>query len=207
MTDIWYRSPDVLFHRDTYLSIVPLSDMTDRAKMNALMRLSIYMSVILLLLTNDIRWLYLPVAMACFTVATNEYYIYTETAHKERFLAQKVAKKGDGSLCRRPTPENPMMNVLMNEYVEDPERPPACPLSHPVVQDAVKTYIDKNIYRDADDLFHKKASDWHFYSMPNTTIPNNQNEFATWLYGSEKTCKEGSGEQCFANTAMRVNLK
>ena len=33
--------------------------------------------------------------------------------------------------------------------------------------------------------------------MPNTTIPNDQIEFAKRLYGIEgKTCKEGNGKKC-----------
>ena len=29
-----------------------------------------------------------------------------------------------------------------------------------------------------------------FYTMPNTTIPNAQDDFAKWLYANPKTCKE-----------------
>ena len=31
-----------------------------------------------------------------------------------------------------------------------------------------------------------------FYTMPISSVPNDQTAFANWLYGTENTCKEGS---------------
>ena len=54
----------------------------------------------------------------------------------------------------------------------------------------------KDIYRDIDDAFDRKSSFRNFYTMPSTSIPNDQMEFANWLYGSkEKTQKEGNGNR------------
>ena len=37
-----------------------------------------------------------------------------------------------------------------------------------------------------------------FYTNPSTTIPNDQEAFAKWLYyNPEKTCKEGNGLECY----------
>ena len=41
--------------------------------------------------------------------------------------------------------------------------------------------------------------------MPNTTVPNNQGDFAQWLYGVPKTCKEGNGNQCVGNNLEKLN--
>ena len=45
----------------------------------------------------------------------------------------------------------------------------------------------------------------NFYTTPNTTIPNNQGDFANWLYKTPKTCKEGNGNQCVANNMEKLN--
>ena len=37
------------------------------------------------------------------------------------------------------------------------------------------------------------------------TIPNNQVDFANWLYMTPKTCKEGNGNQCVGNNRERLN--
>ena len=34
---------------------------------------------------------------------------------------------------------------------------------------------------------------------PGKSIPNDQGNFAKWLYGTMPTCKEGNGLQCAAN--------
>ena len=55
------------------------------------------------------------------------------------------------------------------------------------------------------DIFGKNNSQRQFYTMPVTTIPNNQTQFANWLYKTEPTCKENNGESCLRN--LNENLK
>jgi hypothetical protein len=47
--------------------------------------------------------------------------------------------------------------------------------------------IDKHFYqdlfRDTSDIYGKVHSQRQFYTMPVTTIPNDQEKFANWLYG------------------------
>ena len=43
---------------------------------------------------------------------------------------------------------------------------------------------------DVNDVFGKMNSQRQFYTMPSTTIPNAQDDFAKWLYLNPKTCKE-----------------
>ena len=38
-------------------------------------------------------------------------------------------------------------------------------------------------------LYEKKNSERQFYTVPNTTIPNDQKGFAEWLFKTENTCK------------------
>ena len=46
------------------------------------------------------------------------------------------------------------------------------------------------------DIFNKNITQRQFYTMPVTTIPNEQTKFANWLYATPPTCKEGNGDQC-----------
>jgi len=39
----------------------------------------------------------------------------------------------------------------------------------------------------------------NFHSMPNTSIPNNQKDFAMFCYGSMKSCKEADEGACSKN--------
>ncbi len=47
----------------------------------------------------------------------------------------------------------------------------------------------------------------NFYSMPSTTVPNDQTGFANWCYKLPKTCKEGNGVQCYNNLYNRSFIR
>ena len=54
-------------------------------------------------------------------------------------------------------------------------------------------FFDKfgyNLYRDVGDLYGKNNSQRQYYTMPATTMPNDQTAFAKWCYNTGPTCKE-----------------
>jgi hypothetical protein len=87
-----------------------------------------------------------------------------------------------GRACSRPTAANPFMNVLLTDFKENPHRAPACDVRDCGTRSEVHQLFNKNLQRDVGDIFYKNASDREFYSTPNTTIPNDQDAFAKWLY-------------------------
>ena len=99
-----------------------------------------------------------------------------------------------------PTSENPMMNVGLYEYQDDPTRKPALPAFNTTVRQGInkarKETLDDKLFRDlGDDIqFHQGMRDFH--TMPSTTIPNDQHAFAQFCYGNMKSCKEGHELQC-----------
>ena len=54
-------------------------------------------------------------------------------------------------------------------------------------------------YQDLGDNLAFEHSMRNFYAMPNTTIPNNQKEFAEFCYGNMPSCKDGDYFQCEKN--------
>ena len=60
--------------------------------------------------------------------------------------------------------------------------------------DEENTYDKKNIedklFKDLGDNFQFEQSMRNFYATANTTIPNNQGEFANFCYGDMISCKE-----------------
>ena len=54
--------------------------------------------------------------------------------------------------------------------------------------------FNHNLFRDVDELWERANSQRQFYTIPNTAIPNNQKEFANWLYRSPGgNCKTDQG--------------
>ena len=60
------------------------------------------------------------------------------------------------------------------------------------IQKDIEDKFGYNLYRDVGDLYGKSNSQREFYTMPSTTIPNNQTSFAKWCYSVGPTCKEKS---------------
>ena len=128
-------------------------------------------------------------------------YVYYMSV-RENYVQYEQLKRGktktekSASDCIYPKENNPFMNVLMNEYVENPQRNEACDVDDVQVKNLINDKYYKDAYREIDDVFDKKSSFRNFYTMPNTTIPNNQEDYANWLYGiKEKTHKEGNGNR------------
>ena len=106
------------------------------------------------------------------------------------------------SRCSKPSPNNPFMNVLPTD---SRKRTQACrPYNKSINQD-INKHFDSKLYKDVSDIFNNRNSQRQFYTMPSTTIPNDQETFSKWLYLTPPTCKEGNGDQCVANNQERLN--
>lgn len=193
--DIWYNDLNSFFDINNLLIYFPTSDMVYIEKLNTILRLSMYISILLFAVLNDRRAFFLVMIVAIITyilysVENNQEEYreidYDRVINKEQYTEEK---------CTKPTMENPFMNVMMNEYQENPKRGKACDVDQ--VKEYVDDYFENTLYRSVDDIYNKDSSTRQYYTMPNTNIPNDQEGFANWLYKiPEKTCKEGNGEKC-----------
>ena len=116
-------------------------------------------------------------------------------SQKEKLELEERPDDTDGR-CMEPTLDNPFMNVTMKDYMNFNkdgslvDRPPACDPNDPKIKQKMDEAFSNNLYRDVSDVFGKTSSQRNYFTMPWTTIPNKQDEFARWLYLSPKTCKE-----------------
>jgi hypothetical protein len=95
-----------------------------------------------------------------------------------------------------PAAKNLFMNVLIDEYKYNPDRPPAAPVDDPIVKQTFDDYFRVNWYSDPTDIFGKSQSQRQFVTQPSTSVPNDRKSFQDWLYKIPgKTCKEG-GQYC-----------
>jgi len=101
----------------------------------------------------------------------------------------------------RPSPANPFMNVLLDEISYNPTRPAADFASDPNNQAVLDDFFRVQWTSDPTDVFGKSQSQREFYTMPSTSIPNDQESFQNWLYLIPgKTCKEGGRDACYPGT-------
>ena len=100
-----------------------------------------------------------------------------------------------------PAAKNLFMNVLLDEYKYNPDRPPAAPVTDPIVKQAFDDYFRVQWFSDPTDVFGKTQSQRMFLTQPITSIPNDQKSYQDWLYKIPgKTCKEGNGDACYGGT-------
>lgn len=200
-TGIWFKHPIDFFRFSKLFEIYPSEDLDLDERLNAYLRLSLYAAIVYYAIFQDVKIFSIVVIVMILT------FVYYTTVRENYMQYDMLKARGGGenearehfkgnAACEYPKENNPFMNVLMNEYVDNPERNEACDVDNVHVKDLINDKYYSETYRDIDDVFDKKSSFRNFYTMPNTTIPNNQEDYAKWLYGiKEKTQKEGNGDR------------
>jgi hypothetical protein len=200
----WSHNLNVLFDKKRLIEFIPTSDMTQEEKLNALTRLSVYAGIILFVYSQQMWTLYVPILGMFFVLFL---YKMSRKQRNDPKYDPTHALKDDTMLikppfCTPPTRNNPFMNVLMNEWGDNPTRPPAC--EYPGTEQETNDHFNYDLYKDIDDLWEKNNGQRQFFTMPYTTIPNDQNSFARWLYEVPSTCKEEQSN-CMRYEDVRAN--
>jgi len=187
--NFWSRDWKILWNPKRLIEFFPTKDMTYYEKLNSITRLSIYSGIVLSIYTEKLWPLYIPILTMAFTYILcklDEYNInihtYTTSSTEE---------------CVKPSQDNPFMNITVDEYQSNPKRPPAC--DYVANREETENYFDHNLYKYVND---RNNSQREFYTTPITTIPNDQDTFSKWLYGTPKTCKEDQSN-CFRYNDLR----
>jgi len=91
--------------------------------------------------------------------------------------------------CRKPSTDNPFMNNNITDFGIG-DVPAACNANDEDIQNNIVVNYNHKLFRSVDELWERENSQRQFYTVPNTAVPNNQTEFAKWLYLIPSTCKE-----------------
>lgn len=205
----WTQDPNILVKKDRLIEFVPTYDMTKDERLNALSRLSVYIGLVLMLYLGKGWPLYIPVVGFAFTAFLHN--TQPEVKKPPKYPTDETPKTNDPNPfipseqpeCIPPTLNNPFMNVLNNEYVDNPTRPPACKVEY--VHDEIESNFHYNLYQDlGDNIWQKNNSQRQFFTMPYTTIPNDRHTFMNSLYRTGLTCKQ-SGLACYRAEDLRAN--
>lgn len=129
--------------------------------------------------------------------------IYKRNADPSLFTVDEILDYKKNA-CRAPTTNNPFMNPDVTEFGQV-NPPVACNADDDDIKENINVNFNHELFRDVDELFDKKNSQRQFYTIPNTAIPNNQTEFAQWLYNIPSTCKED--QNCLRYDDLRTHLR
>jgi hypothetical protein len=183
----WLKDPANLFSRDTALRFVPTDTMTVPEALNAVVRFTVYFSLLLTLLTTDANYLlFIPVVMAGTAIVVQ---LFPTTQVLKETFANKGAK------VATPTSNNPFMNVLFTDYVDNPNRPSAPPdVTAPAVKESIEEAFAQtsDLFMDTSDKFTLAQSARQWATQASTTIPNDFQSFQDFLNKGNISRKEVS---------------
>lgn len=216
----WFQDiGGTIFNLDYVTKIWPTLSMSYAEKVNALVRMSMYIGLILSLYYSNYLFLYIPIVtmiltyiLYLFRLDQLDYLQLKNAPPKEHERVMKNMMKGNNTLdlesvlnikkCVKPSTNNPFMNPLV---FDNRLRSYACDAVSPENQLEIEREYNNYCIKDASDIWNHNSGRRQFYTVASTTFPNDQGSFANWLYKRPATCKEGNGYQCIANNYTPLN--
>lgn len=158
----WYSDPSVLFSKDTWYVFVPTASMTVTEALNAVVRFSAYLSVLLFITTLDPLYLLIIPLVMLVTIFLNGWF------PQARKITESFVSSYVGEETTRPTPDNPFMNASLADILDKPNRPPAADVTRVDVRDQVnKAFtMTSNLYMDTTDVFDLVQGQRNFHTVP-----------------------------------------
>ena len=155
---LWVDDITVLIDGDFLTEFFPHFKICLNRKLNAITRLSIYVSTALFVYNKNINSLFLAlITMSIIylvNMAQKNHDNYKNINEKNITVSKKRFRK-----CIKTSQENPFMNVLLTDYQDDPKRQMACQTeSSKVVKQNVEDNFNTNLYKDVSNVYNKKFS-------------------------------------------------
>jgi len=212
----WLNDPTILFNKEHITELWPTGKMTLAAKLNAITRIVILLSILGYLVTRSFK---IPISAIVTIVILIIIYktqkkkklkeAYENISMQEEIIREQLETNAQGPFTQ-PNPANPLMNVLLPEIKDNPTRKAAAPSFNPVVEKEINNSagnvgIDPRLFVDLGDKLSFENSMRQFYPTANTRVPNDQTAFAEFCYGNMPSCKEGDGLQCIKDNPRWIN--
>jgi hypothetical protein len=224
----WGENPNILFAQSQITEFFPVDTMTFSRKLNAITRFLILVSIVTYFFLKDVTVFWVSLVLVGFIYGLWKYKhmesqkrkIDTENAEGFKNPADKIIKdqldanpKLSTQVFQSPTAGNPLGNVLITDIADVPNRKPAPPSynenvnkdildkTKQMIQNSNPDFpdISERLFGSIGDQFAHEQSMRQFYTMPSTTIPNDQQAFAEFCYGGMISCKEGNQFACARN--------
>lgn len=213
--DILFNNIELLFNKNHIFEIVPTKSMNNNQKVNAIIRFSLFLSILVYLFTENYLYLYIflitLMVMYFIYIFSNKEFFQTKHSNREnKSINEKEddTSEEDGKLeekeitvkCVMPTVNNPLMNPLIGERKN--YKKTSCPNTEEKIEEMIESKINSSILDPSTKFFQR-----NMYTMPNTSIPNDQTTFAKWLYNTPVSCSEGKNSVLNQKRACAYNNK
>jgi hypothetical protein len=243
MTVFWTTKPGILISSNNIKQIWPTRSMSYVEKLNAITRLTCVLTILAYGVSGSIRPVFVGIVTIGIIVLIHMYYIRTghklfnpfdsnkndsETGNVEGFSGHssgktRIANASDlnailGSQFSKPTPSNPLSNVLLTDIGDNPDKKPAPPAYQDKVYEEINNNtmdmvkqtnkdfpgIEEKLFGPLGEKFDFDMSMHQFHSTPNTRVSNDQGAFAQFCYGNMSSCKDGDVLMCSSDDYTRL---
>jgi hypothetical protein len=205
----WAQDPNALIQAP--YDFFPMPEMTLEQKLNALTRAILVVTALSFAYSRNTRLL-----VICVILLLSIFLFHWAYKRQEGFLLSqrdaldriKSFRDNEDGVFQAGTAVNPLSNVLVSDWVDNPQKRPAPPSeknSENILLQAKRMVVQNNPGQPdiAEKLFADLANDFEFeqsmrpfFSTAASTIPNDQGAFAEFCYGSMVSCKEGNLFAC-----------
>ena len=224
-TPFWSNDPTILFNKSQLLQLWPTQQMNFEAKLNAISRIVILLSILGFLMT--MKFNILIIGMITLAIIFSLYKM-----RKQKIINSIVKKEGFTGIPATTTnpvtletvlksefyptnKRNPFGNVLLTDIMDDPNRKAASPSFNPDVYDDINSAVkkqtqmlnpgikntNKQLYGDLKGNYDLDNSLMQFYSTANTRVTNDQGAYGEYLYGGMYSAKESTPEGAMMRVA------
>jgi len=226
MSTFWLQDISELYRN--YLDFIPNKDMDENELYNSITRLMIYIILLLIIFRWNSIIILIPITIIILVImlwkvkgkVSKENYEEPNTQNKSIVIQSGVLdSNGDvlfnkattnntsdnniSDICVKPTISNPFMNPSIKDWTNEDDFI-ACDINDKEIASKSEKFFNANQFLNITDLFDRQNSLRQFYTIPSTTIPNKQTEFARWLYKPKSVCKINF-EGCLRNDDIRFD--
>ena len=224
----WSNDPTILFNKESMLQLWPTQQMTFEAKLNAISRLIIVISILGFVFTRNFNLLIIGIITLAiiFTLYRLRKQKLVSSFVKEGFSLNSLKNSSSDKATTNPitmesllrsnfhptTKKNPFGNVLLTDINDTPNRLAAAPSFNPDVYEDIMNATkkqtqmlnpgiintNKQLFGDLYENYQLDNSMMRFYSTANSRVENDQGAFGSWLYSNMPSGKESNAEGALA---------
>jgi hypothetical protein len=228
-TPFWFNDPIILFNKESILEIWPTQQMSFEAKLNAISRIVIFMSLLGFIFTRNFKLII--IGIVTLAIIFTLYKLRKQSIIKEGFSvnpSMQPSPLSPAPMTTNPvtlesvlrsefhptTKKNPFGNVLLTDIADNPNRKAAAPSFNPDVYDDITSSVkkqtqmlnpdiintNKQLYGDLYDSYTLDNSMMRFYSTANSRVENDANAYAMYLFGNMPSGKSSGPDGALART-------
>jgi hypothetical protein len=202
----WFNKPSILIDKNEITEIWLKKNTSLDKNLNAITRIVILLTFIGYVLTRDFK-------IIITSIITLIIIVVVQRVKKQDKIKNKLSKIKEGFKMKsasdfvKPTKNNPMMNVMLPDITDDPNRAAANPSFGTKNEEEIETKVkdiglDSKLFSDlGENILWERESELsdsmkRFYTTANSRVVNDQNAFAKFCFNNTASCKDGLTVNC-----------